>query len=243
MFHRSQRGLVILHQDAVPERGEVGRPDEFLALETRGREDDVVGLPLARLSRHVDQRRRLTVNGAGDAVGIDQAVVRLDDLQFVLAEEQDAAVAPVHRSAVGLRGRGPLDVQLTIAEVALGADLARLADVDRAVLDSAGLSAGPLVEVAAVEQHDRVGGRLSGFAARNDQRRLRAVTVVNPPLRAGQERRVRVAGTVRGEEVGGEQQNRGLQDEVAKWQGGDVTWHVRTPLSFGEDAHYYSMGT
>ena len=48
------------------------------------------------------------------------------------------------------------------------------------------------------------------------------VAVVDPPLRARQERRVGVAGAVFGEEVGGQEQDRGRQDEVAESQEGNV---------------------
>ena len=83
---------------------------------SRGGEDDVERLPLARLARGVHQRRRLAVDRAGDAVGVDFAVVRFDDLQFVQAQHEHAAIAPDHGVAVGLLWRGPFDVQLAVAE-------------------------------------------------------------------------------------------------------------------------------
>lgn len=111
---------------------------------------------------------------------------------------------PLHR-----QGRRPLDVVLTISEVLPGLDSACLGhDLRGAVLDlpcgrSAALLAGlPRREVGAVEQDDRVRGWRGRKAAdcRSagiDDRRTRPTAVVDPPIGAGKERRVVVAGTLR----------------------------------------------
>ena len=142
--------------------------------------------------------------------------MRLDNLQFVLAEEEDAAVSPVHGIAVGLGGCDPFDVELAIAERPLGPQFARLKDIDLAVLESRGVSAGPLVEIAAVKEHDGVGWRLPRLSTGGNPRRLRTVAVMNPPRRARQEWSVRIAGAVRGNQPGWQQQDRGRQYDITE---------------------------
>src|SRR3954462_3684100 len=78
-------------------------------------EGDVVRLPLARRPRRDHTRRQESVNGAEAIVPRRIAVVVLD-LNFVAAAEIDAAVA--------LLGVAELDVELEIAEGAVGDEIA-----------------------------------------------------------------------------------------------------------------------
>jgi len=148
----------------------------------------------------------LAVDGPGQSVGVNPGVVRLDDLQFVRAEEEDAAVAPIEEVAVAFGGRTPLDVELAIAELPLGPDLAGLEDVEATVLDAglqiarprsaARVVAFPLLEVMAVEEDKGVGRGAGGRLARRDHRGLWPGPVVDPPGGVRQEGRVGVAQSV-----------------------------------------------
>ena len=82
-------------------------------------EDDVVGLPLARRARGVDQRRVLAVDRAAPAVGVGRVLIAVEDLDLVAAEEEDAAVAAALAVAFDVLGRGELEVELEVAELVL----------------------------------------------------------------------------------------------------------------------------
>ncbi len=96
-------------------------------------------------------------------------------------------------------GRGPLDVDLAVAELVARGEHARARPGDEgAVLDlPRGLAVArtPAGQVLAVEQDDRVRRRLAGRLLRagragRDDGRLGPVAVVDVPLAAGQHRRV-----------------------------------------------------
>ena len=104
---------------------DAGRLDELAALvEPGAAKGDVVGLPLAGGPRGVGQRRILAVNGAGLAVGVGIGLVRVEDLHLKLAHQENAAVAAILALAGRRVGRGPLDMQLHVAEFRLGLDRA-----------------------------------------------------------------------------------------------------------------------
>ena len=67
--------------------------DQAGAVEAGRLEHDVVALPLAGRAAGIDQRRLLSVDGAGLAVGVRAVVVAIEYLDLLQAEQKDAAVA------------------------------------------------------------------------------------------------------------------------------------------------------
>ena len=116
--------LPIVQQDAVQEYGEISGLYKFLAFEFGRLEDDVVVVPLAGLVDGVHQRGPLAVDGSGLAVGVGGVLIRVEDLQFVAALENDSAIAAVLADAVDLGRSRPFQVQLNIAKGFLGGDVA-----------------------------------------------------------------------------------------------------------------------
>ena len=151
MHGSPKHGRVILHQHAVPKHREESGLEQFVALKSRGTEDDIKSLPFAGLSRSIYERRGLSIDRARDAVGINVAIVRFDDLKFILAEEVDSAISPIHGIAVGLDGCGPVDMKLTIAEFLFRDKLAGFENVDTAVFYSIDAAALPLRKILAIE--------------------------------------------------------------------------------------------
>lgn len=191
--------LVVLNEYTVPEDGHASRFDELVAVEFGGEEHGVEGLPLAWFAGGIGERRELTVDGAGDSVGVDMAGFGLDDLEFVESVEEDAAVSPVHGAAV-VHGRCcPFEVELAVAEVLLGGEPVCFDDVDGAVFDGVGRETLPLGDVVAIEEDDGVGGGLPRFGAGLDGWRLGPVSVVDAPGTVGEHGGVVVAGLLVGE--------------------------------------------
>src|SRR2546430_17530361 len=164
---------VVLREDAVVEDGNMRRASEFAGcIEARAMPDDVVGLPLARSASSVYQRRILAVNRGDLAVGVSLAVVRIKNLNFVKAHQEDAAVAAVLVFALGRIGLTKFDVELAIAKTVLGADVASLGrDFKVAVFDlplggAAILLLHPFGKVFAVEEDNGVRRRLAGCVLR-----------------------------------------------------------------------------
>ena len=193
---------VVLHQDAVVKDGEVSGRSQFALLEAWRDEDHVIGLPFARRTRRVDQRWILAVDGSATAVGVRPVLVAVEHLQFVPAEQKNAAVAPLLALAAGWLGRGEFQVELNVVKLVLGENVAaaRLAH-DGPVLNVPGrrlaVHCPPLGKILSIEQNADVGG---GFArclrradrAGGDNFWLRTVRIVHVPFPAGQHGRVLV---------------------------------------------------
>src|SRR6267143_1339032 len=81
-------------------------------------EDDVVRLPLAWRPRGIDERGILAVDRACLAVGIGVVLIGIEHLELVYPHQEDAAVAALLPFALHGGRRGPLDVQLHVAEAA-----------------------------------------------------------------------------------------------------------------------------
>src|SRR5262249_10357309 len=127
-------------------------------------------------------------NGAGLAVGVGVGLVRIEHLDLELAHEEHAAVAAVLARSPGGFGCGPLDVELDVAERRLGLDPPCAGRgfhgaVTDPPLRGAAVRRLPGVEARAIEQDDRILGRLDADLAvgRLDDRWLRAADVVLPP--------------------------------------------------------------
>src|SRR5204863_6997465 len=127
---------VVLHQHAVVQYCHTPAPRGLADfVKVRGSEDNVVALPFARLARSVDQRRVLFVDRTGLPVEVGWVLVRIEHLDFVMAHQEDAAVAAALAVAFDFGGGGPFYVQLAIAEFLFGGDVARApGDLDVAAL-------------------------------------------------------------------------------------------------------------
>src|SRR5207244_1467595 len=76
----------------------------------------VIRLPLARLATGIDQWRVLFVNGAGLAMVIGFVVVGIEHLNFIPAGEINTAISAPLPVAFDDSRRGPLDVELPVAQ-------------------------------------------------------------------------------------------------------------------------------
>ena len=177
-----ERLLVVLHEDPVVEQGDPRRLQELAGrVEPGAAEGDVVGLPLAGRARGVEQGRILAVDRPRLAVGVGLGLVGVEHLDLELAHQEDAAVAAVLAHAGGRVGRGPLDVELDVAELPLRLDRPgprhRL-QVAVGHLPPRGPALGrlPRVEARPVEQDDRILRRL---------RRDRGPPRARPPAASG----------------------------------------------------------
>src|SRR5215472_15187994 len=177
---------VILHQHAIEEnRHSRGAKQLSLWIEARAVKNDIVGLPLARGTSRIDQRRILAVDGRGLAIRVGLVVIRIEHLNFVIAHQKDAAIAALLALASWRNRLGKLDVKLTIAEGFFRVDVAGLGnDLEIAVFDfplrRTFILRGPLIEIPAIEEHDGVRWSLarrflSACGAGSDDRGHRAV--------------------------------------------------------------------
>src|SRR5712692_9277687 len=165
MSRRPGQLHVILNEDAVVEGGDAGWAQEFAGgVETRSVKNDVVNLPLAGRARGVYLRGKLAVDSGGLAVGVCLVFVGVEDLHFVEAVEENAAVSAV--LVLALRGQrlAELDMELAIAEGFARVEVAGFRDdleicVFYFPLGRAAIFMLPLGEIFAVEEDDGVGGR------------------------------------------------------------------------------------
>jgi hypothetical protein len=158
-------------------------------------EGDVVDLPLAGGHECVHERGIDPVDRSCETVRVGGIVEIVEDLNFHLAHEEDAAVASALAVALHLGRGGPFEVELAVAEFLAAADVARAGDaLEGAVLDDplgrfrGILVRGPFFESGggSIEEDDGVGGWFAGLflraeGARFDAPRLRAVHVVDGP--------------------------------------------------------------
>ena len=96
---------------------------QLAAFKPRGFESDVVGLPLAGLARGIHQRRPLSVDRSSLPIRVGGIVVGVQHLNLIVAHQENAAISTPLAGAVHLCRRGPLDVQLHVAELLLGIDV------------------------------------------------------------------------------------------------------------------------
>ena len=182
----------MLDEDAIPEHGDVRGCEQRRAVELRGLEDDVVGLPLPGLAGDVDERRVLAIDRCRLAVSIGDVLVRIQHLHLIAAHEGDAAVAAVLARASSRARSGELHMQLHVTEflarhdrsrAGSGLEVAifhwprrvRLLPLPRVL---------PLRQVLAVEEHDRIRRRHTWRCARGNDPRMRTGDVMNAPGRA-----------------------------------------------------------
>ena len=184
---------MVLRQHAVEQQRDGGRLQQLrIGREPWTVEDDVVGLPLARRTCGIHQRRILAIDRAGLAVRVGLVPVGLQHLNFVQRVQIHAAVARLLIAAMGRVRGSPLDVQLAISERLLGDDVAGAGgDLEVAVAqfpgDGLSVVLLPGGKVPAVEELHGIGrsgaGVLlrAGFAGR-DHGGQRPATVAGFPL-------------------------------------------------------------
>ena len=154
--------FIILNKNTIVNDSQSRRLEQFaIVVEPRSTKRDVVGLPLAGWPRGVRERGILAVKSPGLAVGVGIGLVRVDHLNFKHAHQEDAAVAAILSLAGGRFGRGPLNVQLNVAESRFGLDRSGpRCDFHEPIahLPPRRFSAGrlPGIEVGSVEQDDGV---------------------------------------------------------------------------------------
>src|SRR5205807_10659544 len=80
---------VVLHQNAIVKNGFArGARQLSRSVKARAVKNDVVGLPLARGTRSIEQRRILSVGGRGLSVGVGFVLVRVQNLRLVEPVEE-----------------------------------------------------------------------------------------------------------------------------------------------------------
>jgi len=181
---------IILHEDTIVKNCNAGgRPEIVQVAEAGGGVNDIVGLPLARRERGIHKRRILAIDGSSGTIGVGGALIRIENLDFVAVEaEEDTTIAAALAFAVGGSRRGPLDVELAIAEILKRANVAAAFDTFHVAifgdpLCGRSVHADPLGNIFAVKKHRCVGRRGAGFFrgawyCRSNDRRLRAGAVV-----------------------------------------------------------------
>src|SRR6266550_4654113 len=108
---------VVLYQHAVVKNGRAcGTRQLSCRVKTRTVKNNVVGLPFARRTRGVHQRRILAINRRGLAIGIRLALIGIEDLSLVESLQENAAVAAVLVFAFRGGRLGKFHVQLAIAK-------------------------------------------------------------------------------------------------------------------------------
>lgn len=97
---RAVEFLFVMDRDAVVNDGDVGFFDQFAVCPTGVFKNDVVALPFAGRFAGVNSGRLLAVHSACLAVGVGGIVIGVQDLNFKVAKNDHAAVAPPLRTAL-----------------------------------------------------------------------------------------------------------------------------------------------
>ena len=153
---------MVLNKHSIVKDGDDGRAKEFpIFIKTRIVEDDVVGLPKPGRAADINQRRVLPVHGGSLPIGVNLAMDRVDDLDFVKRRQKDTTIAGIESLPRHPFGRRPLDVQLTVAKGLLCVDVSGFRNDLQVTLFNfplcrPSLSSLPCGEILAVEQHTRV---------------------------------------------------------------------------------------
>jgi WD40 repeat protein len=149
----------------------VGTAHDAVRIKYRRHPDDVIALPLARLSNRVDERNPLLINASCLTVDIGLVVVGIENLQLVSGvaatgrRQKDAAIAARLIGPGDILGDLPFNMELEIVELAFGFDIARAARLahrhDSIADDPIGrrfiTRVHPLVQIPSIEQNDGVG--------------------------------------------------------------------------------------
>src|SRR5438552_652 len=107
MTRRAMNLLIEQNQHSIVEYGHPSRTHQFVAFKFGCRKGHIVALPFSGGPGHINVWRGLSVNGPAGAVGIKLLVVRIEDLDFVEAHQQDPIVPAVVPRAVEVGGAHP----------------------------------------------------------------------------------------------------------------------------------------
>ena len=210
--------FAVLDDDAVVDDGDFGGGFYGCAIIDGRLEEDVVAVPFALGGGGVDEGWELAVEGAGLAVWVGFVVVALEDLDFVEAHEEAAAVAAGLALDFAACGDEPLEMDLDGAEFFLGLDGFFIGDHDAIADEPCGWAAvaGPGVEVGAIEEDCGIGGWFYADCALGlDDSGLWALAIVDVVVGAGEDGCVLVAEALAGE--AGECEGKGSAD--GEWEG------------------------
>lgn len=203
MSRRSDEFLSVMDHDAVVDHRDPRFLNESLTVKPRCLEDDVIDLPGARRAARVDEWWFLAVDGRRLSIRVRWVVMGVENLDLVSSKEKDSAVAPPLGLAFNPGGGCPFDVELAVAKVLSGLDVAGAVDFHETVFDFPGgfaVSSGPLGEVGAVKENNRVAGWFprelgSTCCSGHDDSWLRSCSVVDSPFGVWQFWSVRIAQT------------------------------------------------
>ena len=167
--------------------------NEFVAVKARGDVDDVVGVPFTGFVDRVHHGRILTIDSAGETVGVGLVVVGIQHLDFIaVAAQENTAVAAALVVTFYLGGSGPFHMELAVAEAVFGTDIAGAGNAFHGTVfdDPLGLFAvhsDPLIQIGAVKENDRALGSFAGLVLSSgiagiDLDRYRAGTVMDAVL-------------------------------------------------------------
>src|SRR5476649_129729 len=116
---------MVLHEHTVHKYRRICRRlQRSVRIKYRRHPDDVIALPLARLSNRVDKRNSLLINASCLAVDIGLVVVGIENLQLVSGvaatgrRQKDAAIAARLIGPGDTLGDPPFNVELEIVELA-----------------------------------------------------------------------------------------------------------------------------
>ena len=154
-----ERAVVVGHHTVVDHRDEGGAQVGAVFVPLRRDEDHIIGLPLAWTARRVPQRWPLAVERGGLAAGVGGVFVGIENLQLVVAREEESTIAASLAVADHIDGGGEFQVDLKVLEWRRGLDGAPT-HFHVSVLDLP-LAARPPVHIRAVKQYHGVTGRRS----------------------------------------------------------------------------------
>ena len=147
---------MIVNQDAIVEGRDVSRTFyRAVFVESGSGKHDVKRLPFAGTATSINRWRLLFVNRAALTIKICLVVKRIENLNFVLAHQVDAAIATPLPFAFDFRGRRKFDVQLTVTKILFRANVGAFYG-GNSIRNFPLITVVKCVEIRAVKQDDRV---------------------------------------------------------------------------------------
>src|SRR5579871_2073805 len=119
----AQKLLIVLDDYAVLNDGGARLFDHLsVGVEAGRAEEDVVGLPLARLAGGIDDRRLLAVERAA-SMRLRFGAVRIEDLYLIATVRRHPAVAMPDGLAIGVYRRAELGMHVAVSEFQFAGDV------------------------------------------------------------------------------------------------------------------------
>ncbi len=155
----------MVQKDAIVDHGDVCIFHEFITFPQGTFKDDVIGLPFARLFNGVAKGRVLPVHCPALAVCIALVVVGIEELDFIVPEDDQATVAATLAVPFDFGRGGEFQVELEVPEILLGLDRPGLGCDFHEIADDfpfdglPWLCVLPAIQTCAVEEDRGVGWR------------------------------------------------------------------------------------